>query len=151
MKITAPAALTLAFLLTTSLIHAQNTPEAKPKELQVEEIVVSDDEDPIFEVVEDPAQFPGGEKALMRYIAKNLVYPEEAKKGKIQGKVYVEFIVRPDGSITDIKMLRSIGEPKHGIDNAVIDLLKKMPKWKPGYQNNKAIAMRYRLPIIFKL
>lgn len=132
---------TLLFLFTGTLYAQESQPDAPPESAIDEEV---------FEKVDEVAQFPGGQMAMFKFIQQNLVYPNAAKKDKIQGRVIVEFVVRPDGSITDIKILRSIGEAKHGIDEAVIDLIEGMPKWEPGMKNGKPVAMRYRLPIRFQ-
>lgn len=128
--------------------ETDQTEEIKP--LQVEQVDVGEQtqEPEIFEVVEDPAEYPGGEAEMMKFIVKNLEYPPLAKENNIQGRVVVEFIVRPDGSITDIKVLKDLG---YGTGQAAIDVVKKMPKWKPGKQRNKAVSQRYRLPLRFQL
>lgn len=133
---------TLLLLFTASLRAQVGTPDGPPESAMDEEVV---------EKVDELAQFPGGEMAMLKFIQQNLVYPKAARKDKIEGRVVVEFVVRPNGSITDIKILKSIGEPKHGIDEAVIDLIESMPRWKPGMTNGKPVAMRYRLPIRFSL
>jgi len=102
----------------------------------------------VFIIVEEMPEFPGGDKARLQFFASTIVYPELAKQTGVQGKVIVQFIVNEDGSITDIKLLRSIGG---GCDEEAIRVLKMMPKWKAGRQNNKAVKVSFNMPISFKL
>lgn len=103
----------------------------------------------IFTVVEEePASFPGGEDEMYKFIAKNLQYPEEAKKKGIEGKVHVSFIVEVDGSITDVKVLRDIGG---GCGEAAVRVVKSMPKWNPAKQNGEYVRMLMILPFSFML
>lgn len=103
----------------------------------------------IFTVVEEePASFPGGEDEMYKFIAKNLQYPEEAKKKGIEGKVHVSFVVEVDGSITDVKVLRDIGG---GCGEAAVRVVKSMPKWNPAKQNGEYVRMLMILPFSFML
>lgn len=92
--------------------------------------------------------FPGGEGELMKYIANNLKYPEDAIKKKIQGKVICRFIVTELGEISEVTVLRSLDA---SVDDEAIKVLKQMPKWTPGQQNGKNSKVYYVLPITFKL
>lgn len=103
----------------------------------------------IFTVVEEePASFPGGEDEMYKFIAKNLQYPEEAKKKGIEGKVHVSFVVEVDGSITNVKVLRDIGG---GCGEAAVRVVKSMPKWNPAKQNGEYVRMLMILPFSFML
>ncbi len=103
----------------------------------------------IFTVVEEePASFPGGEDEMYKFIAKNLQYPEEAKKKGIEGKVHVSFVVEVDGSITDVKVLRDIGD---GCGEAAVRVVKSMPKWNPAKQNGEYVRILMILPFSFML
>ncbi len=104
--------------------------------------------DSIYQIVEEMPQFPGGEKAMMEYVAKNVKYPQEAKDKEIQGRVFVGFIVEKDGSVNEVKVLRSIGG---GCDEEAVRVVKAMPKWKPGKQKGEPVRVSYMLPINFKL
>jgi TonB family protein len=84
----------------------------------------------------------------MEYITKNLVYPSEAKKNKIEGRVFVSFIVEKDGSITNVKVLRGLGS---GCDEEAIRIVEKMPNWTPGSNSGKPINVKFTLPIRFSL
>ncbi|NLR90148.1 MULTISPECIES: energy transducer TonB [Flammeovirga] len=119
----------------------EEAPEVEEEE--VEEVV-----DEIFEIVEDPAGFPGGMGKFYKWVGKNMKYPSQAKRMGVEGKVYVQFVVDKDGSLTDIKVVRGIGA---GCDEAAINVLKKAPKWKPGKQRGRAVKQRMVLPISFKL
>jgi TonB family protein len=106
------------------------------------------DNDSIYQIVEQMPKFPGGESALMEYVGKNVVYPEEAKEKEIQGRVFIGFVVEKDGSIGEVKVLRGIGG---GCDEEAVRVIKGMPKWKPGIQEGKPVRVSYQIPIYFKL
>ena len=113
--------------------------------------VVEEDEEieeEVFVVVEEDPEFPGGMKAMLAFIEKNLVYPEEAKAAGIEGKVYVSFTVEKDGSISNVKILRDIG---YGCGDEVVRIVKLMPKWNPGKQRGVPVRVRYNLPVQFIL
>jgi periplasmic protein TonB len=101
----------------------------------------------VYTVVEIKPQYPGGDDALMKYLAINISYPQVAKDKGIQGTVYVSFIVEKDGSITNIKILRSLGG---GCDEEVIRVVKAMPVWEPGKQAGKPVRVQFLLPVKFK-
>ena len=111
----------------------------------VEEEVV---EQEIFQIVEEMPSYPGGEAKLMEYVAKNIKYPQIARETGIQGRVFVGFVVEPDGSVSNVKVLRGIGG---GCDEEAMRVVKSMPKWKPGKQRGKAVRVSYMLPVNFKL
>ncbi|MBQ6965426.1 MAG: energy transducer TonB [Bacteroidaceae bacterium] len=106
------------------------------------------DEGEIFEVVEQNPMFPGGEKALMQYLQKNLKYPAAAQENNIQGRVMVQFVVNKDGSIVDPKVLRSV-DPS--LDKEAMRVVQSMPKWTPGKQRGKPVRVRFTLPVTFRL
>ena len=111
----------------------------------VEEEVV---EQEIFQIVEEMPSFPGGEAKLMEFVAKNIKYPQIARETGIQGRVFVGFVVEPDGSISNVKLLRGIGG---GCDEEAMRVIKSLPKWKPGKQRGKAVRVSYQIPVFFKL
>ena len=84
----------------------------------------------------------------MKYLSKNIRYPEQAKKENIQGRVYVTFVVEKDGSITNAKVLRSIGG---GCDEEALRVVNAMPKWEPGKLQGTPVRVQFNLPIVFKL
>ena len=118
--------------------------EYVPVEVQEEEVV----EQEIFQIVEEMPSYPGGEGKLMEYVAKNIKYPQIARETGIQGRVFVGFVVEPDGSVSNVKVLRGIGG---GCDEEAMRVVKSMPKWKPGKQRGKAVRVSYMLPVNFKL
>ena len=91
-------------------------------------------------------QFPGGQSAMARFIGKNLIYPEAAKKENIEGKVIVEFTVSADGKLKNIQVKRGIG---YGCDEAAIAAVEKMPDWIPAEIDGKKVAAQMVLPINF--
>lgn len=120
--------------------------EYVPVEVEVEEEEVQEQE--IFQIVEEMPSFPGGEAKLMEYVAKNIKYPQIARETGIQGRVFVGFVVEPDGSISNVKLLRGIGG---GCDEEAMRVIKSLPKWKPGKQRGKAVRVSYQIPVFFKL
>jgi protein TonB len=102
----------------------------------------------IFTVVEQMPAYPGGEKALNDFFAKNLKYPVLAKEQGIQGKVWMGFVVGKDGAISNVEVIRGIGG---GCDEEAIRVVKLMPKWTPGYQSGRPVIVKFRFPINFTL
>lgn len=92
--------------------------------------------------------FPGGVKALMDYLNKNIKYPAAAENKNIQGRVIVQYIVQKDGSITDVKVVKSV-HPL--LDAEAIRVTATMPKWIPGENNGNPVSVRYTMPITFRL
>ncbi len=109
-----------------------------------EEIV----EQEIFTVVESMPEFPGGPAKMMEYIAKNIKYPAMARESGIQGRVFVNFVVEPDGSVSNVKVLRGIGG---GCDEEAVRVVESMPTWTPGRQRGKAVRVSFNLPVRFTL
>lgn len=98
--------------------------------------------------VDEMPQFPGGESELLRYVAENVKYPNEARKKNISGRVFVQFVIEPDGSVSNIQILRGIGSI---CDQEAYRVVQSMPKWKPGKKDGKKVRVEYVLPINFKL
>lgn len=105
------------------------------------------DSSKIFGAAEEMPSFPGGEKALMQYIKDNTYYPKEMCEGAAQGRVMVGFVINEDGSISDVKVLRSL-TPE--LDEVAVKIVKGMPKWNPGKQNGKAVKTKYTVPVSFR-
>ena len=105
-------------------------------------------EEPIFTVVEQMPEFPGGQEALIKYMVNNVKYPENARKKGIQGTVFVSFVVGKDGSISNVKVLRGVDKE---LDEEAIRVVSNMPKWKPGKEKGKAVKVQYNLPVAYKL
>ena len=102
----------------------------------------------VYDMVEQAPAFPGGPQAMMQFIKDNLKYPQIAKENGIQGRVILQFVVDETGKVTDPKVIRSI-DPS--LDTEAIRLVLSMPRWMPGMQDGKAVAVRYTIPVIFKL
>lgn len=102
----------------------------------------------VFIEVEQAASFPGGFKAFGSYLGKTINYPTIARNKNVQGKVFVQFVVEKDGSLTDMKIKRGIGS---GCDEEAVRALKAGPKWAPGKQNGKVVRSQYTVPINFQL
>jgi TonB family protein len=109
------------------------------------------DSNHVFTVVDKMPEYPGGQPAMMAFIQKNLEYPEYARNNNLQGIVYATFIIDKKGKITDIKILRSMTPPCIACDSEVIRVIKKMPKWKPGMQQEKPVKVKFTLPVKFAL
>ncbi|MBQ9523753.1 MAG: energy transducer TonB [Bacteroidaceae bacterium] len=111
-------------------------------------VVENDDDDRIFETVEENAQFPGGDEACMKWLQDHIKYPQICIEQNVQGRVQVSFVVNRDGSIVDVKVLRS---PDPNLSKEAERVVKMMPKWKPAKQNNKTVRSRFNLPVNFRL
>ena len=101
-----------------------------------------------FRVVEELPQFPGGAVAFMKWLTKNLSYPQAAADKKIEGKVVAEFIVNEDGSVSNLKLVKTINPL---CDNEALRVLRMMPQWKAGVQNGKPCRTKVAIPIVFAL
>lgn len=101
-----------------------------------------------YTLVEVMPKFPGGEKALLKYIASNLKYPVQAQENKIQGKVYIRFVVTENGTVTNATIIRSLDKY---CDKEALRVIKSMPKWEPGKQNGVNVPVYYVMPIKFSL
>ena len=113
-------------------------------EIEDDEVV----EQEVFTIVEEMPSYPGGEAKMYEYLGKNIKYPQIARESGIQGRVFVNYVVEPDGSVSNVKVLRGIGG---GCDEEAMRVVKAMPKWKPGKQRGKAVRVSYTLPVVFKL
>ena len=101
----------------------------------------------VFMVVEDQPEFPGGTQAMMEFFQSNITYPESCKKDSIQGRVIVTFVVEKDGSITDVEVVRSVHPD---LDTEAVNMIKKMPTWKPGSQKGKPVRVKYTVPVNYR-
>ena len=101
-----------------------------------------------FDVVEQMPEFPGGAAGMMKFIAENVKYPEEAYSKGIEGRVLVQFIIEKDGSVTNVKVIKKVND---AIDAEAVRVVKAMPKWKPGKQNGREARVKYTIPVIFRL
>ena len=110
--------------------------------------VSTEEKDRIFLSVEQSPEFAGGMNALLKFLQKNLHYPTPAVNANVGGKVYMQFVVGQDGSITKVDVLKGIG---FGCDEEAQRVVKLMPKWSPGRQSGRAVAVKFTLPISFQL
>ena len=102
----------------------------------------------VYIVVDQMPEFPSGDKGLYEFIADNIKYPAEAKEEGLKGRVFVNFIVEPDGSVSDIRVLRGIGG---GCDEEAVRVVESLPRFKPGMQDGEAVRVSYTVPIFFRL
>ncbi|MDO4208166.1 MAG: TonB family protein [bacterium] len=107
-----------------------------------------EEENKVFDVVEQMPSFPGGPSALMAYLSSHVKYPAVAEENGIQGRVTVQFVVEKDGSVTDVKTMKSV-DPS--LDREAERVVKSMPKWIPGKQNGSAVRVKYFVPVVFRL
>ena len=120
----------------------------KAKEVIAEPEPPKVEETKVFDVVEEMPQFPGGQAALLEYLAKNIKYQVVAEENGVQGRVIVTFVVERDGSITDVRVVKSV-DPS--LDKEAARVVKSMPKWQPGKQNGSAVRVKYTVPVQFRL
>ncbi len=127
--------------------------EAAGEVLKAKEVIAQpeekkEEETRVFDVVEQMPSYPGGSGALMEYLSKNIKYPPVAEENGVQGRVILQFVVERDGSITDVKVLKSV-DPS--LDKEAIRVVKSMPRWIPGKQNGQAVRVKFTLPVTFRL
>lgn len=130
-------------IVPPSAVEAPPPPPEAPKEEVKQEVTQK-----IFDVVEQQPQFPGGQTALLQWLSSNIHYPPVAEENGIQGRVVVSFVVEPDGSISNVQVVRGV-DPS--LDKEAVRVTKAMPKWVPGKQNGQAVRVKYNLPVTFKL
>lgn len=102
----------------------------------------------VYDAVDEMPSFPGGLNGLMTFLAQNMVYPVTAQENGVQGRVTVSFVVETDGSITDVKVARSV-DPS--LDREAMRVVKAMPKWTPGKKDGKPVRVKYTTPVVFRL
>ena len=110
--------------------------------------IIRNDNDTIYQVVDEMPMFPGGEAAMMKFVSNNVKYPQEAKDNDISGRVFISFVVEKDGSVSNVKVMRGIGG---GCDEEAVRVISSMPKWKPGIKDGKPVRVSYMMPLTFKL
>ena len=122
------------------------------QETVVEDIPVveekKEEEDKVFVAVEDNPVFPGGQKAMYKWLANNLKYPQREKEVGIQGRVIVQFVVNKDGSITQVNAVKG---PSEGLKKEAERAISRMPNWSPGKQRGKPVRVKYTIPVFFRL
>ncbi|WP_158561181.1 M56 family metallopeptidase [Emticicia sp. C21] len=152
-----PAIITTSKQLPTTLSLAKVQPiRLQEKPTMGDEVVIAEtkpaektpDIEEVFTSVEESPTFPGGVKELFKFIGRNLKYPVAAQRAKVSGKVFVKFVVRKDGSISDFNILKGIG---FGCDEETIRVISQLPKWSPGRQNGRAVNVHFTMPVNFVL
>lgn len=148
------AALPVAALLLMAGCQPANGEAVEQEEIPFEATNVDEsapldaNTDEVFKVVEVDPEFPGGVEALYKYLAENIKYPVMAKNNKVEGRVYITFVIEKDGNVSDAKVLRSVNEE---LDAEALRVINAMPKWKPGMQQGVPVRVQYNIPITFKL
>ena len=117
-------------------------------DLQDHKVVVEDTKPQIFSHVEVMPSFPGGDAVLMKWLSDNIAYPTIAQEQGIQGRVSLRFVVKPDGSVDDVQVVKGL-DPS--CDKEAVRVVKKMPKWIPGKQNGNPVYVYFSLPVTFRL
>lgn len=129
-------------------LDVEITEETVIEEVVFEEAPEEEVAETIFTIVEEQPTPAGGLSAFYEYVRKNLDYPSQARRMNIEGKVFVQFVIEKDGSITDVKAVKGIGA---GCDEEAVRVIKNSPKWNPGKQRGRAVKVRMILPITFRL
>ncbi len=139
-----PASSTSGKSTQNSLENKQSTQPATKTASQP----VTGKDNEVYQIAENMPKFPGEDQKMWEFISHNIQYPQEALEKRIQGRVFVGFIVEPDGSLSDVKVLRSLGS---GCDEEAMRVIKSMPKWEPGKQRGQAVRVSYQIPVDFRL
>jgi len=155
---------TTSKVVKTQMVSAKSTPSAPNQQSEVVVVGYGSKSDekvaeksksskiengkPVFTVVEKMPQFPGGDAALFKYLGENVRYPVKAQENGIQGRVICQYVVNEDGSVSDVSVVRGV---EASLDAEAIRVISAMPKWTPGEQKGKAVAVKYTLPISFRL
>jgi len=129
-------------------LDVEITEDEAIEEIITEEASEEEDVDQIFNFVAQQAEFKGGMQKFLEYVGKKMKYPLQARRLGIEGKVFVQFIVERDGSITDVQAIRGIGA---GCDEEAMKVIRESPKWNPGKQRGRAVRVRMVIPITFML
>ncbi len=116
----------------------------EPVKIEIEE----EDPNTVFTIVEESASPVGGMDAFYAYIARTMIYPNQARRMQIEGKVYVEFVIERDGSITGVRTLKGIGA---GCDEEAVRVVARAPKWNPGKQRGRTVRQKMVLPVNFRM
>ena len=116
--------------------------------VSAQKTVVAKKNQQVFDVVEKMPEYPGGQAALFEYLQKNVKYPADAEKKKVEGRDLVTFVVNTDGSITDIEVVRKTFP---SLDAEAVRVISGMPRWKPGEQKGQKVRVKYTVPLTFRL
>ena len=154
LPVVAVAALSFSTVETANATVSETLPKGNEivadNEMEmVENYLVNDGDEKVYQVCETAPEFPGGAEAMMKFLSQNIKYPAEAMDAGKAGRAIVQFVVRKDGSISDAKIVRSTGD--NSLDAEALRVVSSMPKWKPGMQGGKAVNVQFNLPVVFKL
>ncbi|MBI5217438.1 MAG: energy transducer TonB [Bacteroidia bacterium] len=126
-----------------------DSPKDVPMIVEVPDDVKGDEEsEKVHTFVEEPPQFPGGEDALLKYVAENVKYPQEAKDNNVQGKVWVQFVINKSGKVEQVKAVRS---PDILLEKEAIRVIQTLPQWTPGKMGGNPVKVSFTMPINFVL
>ncbi|MDO5314840.1 MAG: M56 family metallopeptidase [bacterium] len=138
----------VSYMMPLNFKLSDDQPEKPAQQTDANKPNMKPDKNGVYQICEQMPEFPGGVEALMDFVAKNVVYPQEAMDKEISGRVYVSFVIEKDGSVNEVKVMKGIGG---GCDDEAVRVIKAMPKWKPGKQEGKPVRVSYMMPITFKL
>ena len=138
----------VSYMMPITFKLSDGQPKQPIKKSNVSKADMKPDENGVYQIVEEMPQYPGGEAAMMEYVAKSVTYPKEAQEKGISGRVFVSFIVEKDGNISNVELKRGIGG---GCDEEAVRVISAMPKWKPGKMKGEPVRVSYMMPINFKL
>jgi protein TonB len=139
MKTLKPLLLTLSILFASTIVRAQDSSPGDNNKADTAKV---------YTAVEHEPEFKGGVQAFYAYLTHTIHYPAKAREHNIQGKVFISFIVEKDGSLSDIKIVRSVSED---LDAEALRVIKGSPHWNPGLQNGKPVRVAYTMPLSFAL
>lgn len=129
-------------------LDVEVTEETVVEDIVFEEAPAEEEVEEVFTIVENQPEFPGGMPAFYKFVGGNMKYPAQARRMGIEGRVFVQFVVDKDGTVTEVKAVKGIGA---GCDEEAERVLRMSPKFKPGKQRGRSVKVRMVLPIIFKL
>ena len=132
----------LALVLCSISLCAQET---QPQPIAADSV----EDEVIFIPVDPMPEFPGGQKALFDYLRFNTHYPKQAYRKGIQGRVVCQFVVKNNGKISNVKVVRSAGNKS--LDREAVRVIRSMPKWKPAMYQGKPVSVKYTVPVTFRL
>lgn len=116
--------------------------------MMLDEVEIPKEEEQTFEIVEQMPSYPGGDGEFMKFLSKRIKYPEKAREMGIEGRVILQFIIASDGVIKEVTVVKGIG---YGCDEEAIRVMKTSPRWKPGRQNGIDVAVKFMVPVRFRL
>ena len=129
-------------------LDVEVTDQTKIEEIVVQAAEPEEETDQVFTIVEESATPKGGMGAFYKFVGDKIKYPPQARRMGIEGRVFVEFVIGKDGSLSEVRAIKGIGA---GCDEEAVRIVQSAPAWNPGKQRGKPVKQRYTLPIIFKL